>query len=106
MCIRDSRAEDPRFFAIPVAEYRKDMSELKPSKRAQHRRRLSLIHIFAAYSYMSLVPLIQPPIMNLFTSKAARSIKMDQLRTVTRFEPVSYTHLDVYKRQRYDPPGS
>lgn len=33
------RAEDPRFFAIPVAEYRKDMSELKPSKRAQHRRR-------------------------------------------------------------------
>ena len=30
---------DPRFFVIPVAEYRKDMSELKPSKRAQHRRR-------------------------------------------------------------------
>lgn len=32
-------AEDPRFFVIPVKEYRKDMSELKPSKRAQHRRR-------------------------------------------------------------------
>ena len=31
--------EDPRFFVIPVAEYRKNMSELKPSKRAQHRRR-------------------------------------------------------------------
>ena len=30
---------DPRFFSIPVEEYRKDMSELKPSKRAQHRRR-------------------------------------------------------------------
>lgn len=31
--------EDPRFFMMPVKEYRKDMSELKPSKRAQHRRR-------------------------------------------------------------------
>lgn len=30
---------DDRFFIIPVDEYRKDMSELKPSKRAQHRRR-------------------------------------------------------------------
>lgn len=30
---------DPRFFVMPVEEYRKDMSELKPSKRAQHRRR-------------------------------------------------------------------
>ena len=30
---------DKRFFEIPVEEYRKDMSELKPSKRAQHRRR-------------------------------------------------------------------
>ncbi|MBQ8918591.1 MAG: DUF535 domain-containing protein [Acidaminococcaceae bacterium] len=32
-------AGDSRFFVIPVAEHRKDMSELKPSKRAQHRRR-------------------------------------------------------------------
>ena len=31
--------QDPRFFVMPVTEYRKDMSELKPSKRAQHRRR-------------------------------------------------------------------
>jgi len=31
--------QDPRFFVMPVKEYRKDMSELKPSKRAQHRRR-------------------------------------------------------------------
>ncbi len=30
---------DKRFYEIPIAEYRKDMSELKPSKRAQHRRR-------------------------------------------------------------------
>ena len=44
----------------------------------------------AAYSYMSLVPLIQPPIMNLFTSKADRTIKMDQLRTVTRFERIVF----------------
>jgi hypothetical protein len=33
--------EDKRFFVLPVKEYRKDMSELKPSKRAQHRRRFA-----------------------------------------------------------------
>lgn len=33
------QCSDPRFYVMPVAEYRKDMSELKPSKRAQHRRR-------------------------------------------------------------------
>ena len=44
----------------------------------------------AAYSYMSLVPLIQPPIMTLFTSKADRQIKMDQLRNVTRFERIIF----------------
>lgn len=32
---------DSRFFRLPVAEYRKVMSELKPSKRAQHRRRFA-----------------------------------------------------------------
>lgn len=31
--------KDNRFYDLPIAEYRKDMSELKPSKRAQHRRR-------------------------------------------------------------------
>ena len=40
----------------------------------------------AAYSYMSLVPLIQPPIMKLFTSVADRRIKMEQLRSVSHFE--------------------
>ena len=40
----------------------------------------------AAYSYMSLVPLIQPPIMKLFTSVADRKIVMEQLRPVTHFE--------------------
>lgn len=44
----------------------------------------------AAYSYMSLVPLIQPPIMKLFTSKEDRKIKMAQLRTVSRFEKVVF----------------
>jgi carboxybiotin decarboxylase len=40
----------------------------------------------AAYSYMSLVPLIQPPIMKLFTSVADRKIVMEQLRPVSHFE--------------------
>ena len=44
----------------------------------------------AAYSYMSLVPLIQPPIMTLCTSKEDRKIKMDQLRTVTRFDRIIF----------------
>lgn len=44
----------------------------------------------AAYSYMSLVPLIQPPIMKLFTSKEDRKIKMVQLRTVSHFEKVVF----------------
>jgi len=44
----------------------------------------------AAYSYMSLVPLIQPPVMTMFTSKKTRSIKMDQLRPVTKFERVVF----------------
>jgi sodium ion-translocating decarboxylase beta subunit len=39
---------------------------------------------------MSLVPLIQPPIMKLFTSKESRRIKMDQLRPVTKFERVVF----------------
>ena len=44
----------------------------------------------AAYSYMSLVPLIQPPIMKLMTSPEERAIKMDQLRSVTKFERVVF----------------
>ena len=34
---------DPRFYNIPIAEYRKEMSEMKPSKRANHRRRYELM---------------------------------------------------------------
>ena len=44
----------------------------------------------AAYSYMSLVPLIQPPIMKLCTTKAQRQIKMTNLRPVTHFEKVAF----------------
>jgi len=44
----------------------------------------------AAYSYMSLVPLIQPPVMKLFTTKKEREIVMEQLREVTRFEKIVF----------------
>ena len=42
----------------------------------------------AAYSYMSLVPIIQPPIMKLLTTEKERQIKMEQLRTVTKTAPL------------------
>ena len=44
----------------------------------------------AAYSYMALVPIIQPPIMRLFTSKKEREIKMDQLRPVSKTEKILF----------------
>ncbi len=44
----------------------------------------------AAYSYMALIPLIQPPIMRLVTSKKEREIKMDQLRTVSKTEKIIF----------------
>jgi len=44
----------------------------------------------AAYSYMSLVPLIQPPIMMLFTTEADRKIVMKQLRPVSKFEKIAF----------------
>ncbi|MBR1885010.1 MAG: sodium ion-translocating decarboxylase subunit beta [Schwartzia sp.] len=44
----------------------------------------------AAYSYMSLVPLIQPPVMRLMTTKEDRAIKMPQLRPVTKFERIVF----------------
>ena len=42
----------------------------------------------AAYSYMALIPLIQPPIMRALTTKKERMIKMDQLRTVSKKEKI------------------
>ena len=44
----------------------------------------------AAYSYMSLVPLIQPPVIKMLTTKQDRSIKMQQLRPVTRTEKILF----------------
>ncbi len=44
----------------------------------------------AAYSYMSLVPIIQPPIMKLCTTEAERKIKMEQLRPVTKLEKILF----------------
>ena len=44
----------------------------------------------AAYSYMALIPLIQPPIMNLLTTKEQRKIKMVQTRNVSKAEKVIF----------------
>ena len=44
----------------------------------------------AAYSYMALVPIIQPPIMNLLTTEAERKLEMTQLRPVLRVEKVLF----------------
>ena len=44
----------------------------------------------AAYSYMALIPLIQPPIMKVLTSKEARKVKMTQLRVVSKTEKIIF----------------
>lgn len=44
----------------------------------------------AAYSYMALVPVIQPPIMKLFTNKEERQIQMEQLRPVSKREKIVF----------------
>lgn len=44
----------------------------------------------AAYTYMALVPVIQPPIMKLLTTKKERAIKMPQLRTVSKTEKIIF----------------
>ncbi|NLM73079.1 MAG: sodium ion-translocating decarboxylase subunit beta [Clostridiaceae bacterium] len=44
----------------------------------------------AAYSYMALIPMIQPPIMRLLTTKKEREIKMEQLREVSKLEKVAF----------------
>ena len=44
----------------------------------------------AAYSYMALVPIIQPPIMKALTTKAERLIKMPQPRNVTKIEKIAF----------------
>lgn len=44
----------------------------------------------AAYSYMALMPLIQPPVMRLLTTKAEREMGMPQIRTVSRLEKILF----------------
>ena len=44
----------------------------------------------AAYSYMSLVPIVQPPIMKLLTTEKERKIKMQQLRPVSKLEKILF----------------
>ena len=44
----------------------------------------------AAYSYMALVPIIQPPIMKLLTTEKERKIKMEQLRPVSKLEKILF----------------
>lgn len=44
----------------------------------------------AAYSYMALIPLIQPPLMKLMTTKKEREIKMEQLRKVSKLEKICF----------------
>src|SRR6202142_3488793 len=44
----------------------------------------------AAYSYMALMPLIQPPVMKLLTTREERMIRMKQMRVVTRVERIAF----------------
>ena len=44
----------------------------------------------AAYSYMALIPLIQPPLMRLLTTKKEREVKMQQLREVSKLEKIAF----------------
>ncbi|MDF2801678.1 MAG: glutaconyl-CoA decarboxylase beta subunit [Anaerocolumna sp.] len=44
----------------------------------------------AAYSYMALIPLIQPPIMRMLTTKKERIIKMEQMRVVSKLEKICF----------------
>ncbi len=44
----------------------------------------------AAYSYMALIPMIQPPLMKLLTTKEARQVKMSQLRKVSQTEKIIF----------------
>ena len=46
--------------------------------------------VVAAYSYMALVPIIQPPIMKMLTTKEERAVKMEQLRPVSKREKILF----------------
>ncbi len=58
----------------------------------------------AAYSYMALMPLIQPPIMRLLTTKAEREMGMKQLRQVSRLEKIVFPILIAVVVNLFFPP--
>ena len=66
------------------------IKEQAEKRKAIYKNQLLGAIAVAAYSYMSLVPLIQPPIMKLFTTEADRKIVMEQLRPVSHFEKVAF----------------
>ena len=51
----------------------------------------------AAYSYMALVPIIQPPIMKLLTSQKEREIEMNQLRYVSTREKILFPLVTIFQ---------
>ncbi len=57
----------------------------------------------AAYSYMALIPMIQPPLMRLLTTKKERSIKMKQLRPVSKLEKILPCPVDLRNKLAHDP---
>ncbi len=60
----------------------------------------------AAYSYMALVPMIQPPIMKLLTSKKERLIKMKQLRPVSKAEKILFPMMLLFVTALLLPPAA
>ena len=58
----------------------------------------------AAYSYMALMPLIQPPVMRLLTTKAERNIQMAQMREVSRAERIAFPRLMAFVVNMFFPP--
>ncbi len=46
--------------------------------------------VISAYSYMALIPIIQPPVINMLTTKEERMIKMEQLRPVSKKEKIIF----------------
>ena len=60
----------------------------------------------AAYSYMALVPMIQPPIMKLLTTKKERLIKMKQLRPVSKTEKVLFPMMLIIVTALLLPPAA
>ncbi len=73
----------------PTAIYLTQKMAAKAMFQGEPTELLSAIAI-AAYSYMALVPVIQPPIMKLLTTKKERLIRMEQLRPVSKKEKIIF----------------